>query len=111
MRRAWPVAVLLLLAFTGPAEAADGCLFLESGTTWTLDSHCTIDASIVLPDGVTLDGAHHTIIAIDPLEGTFRGGIIVAGGASASVTNTVISALLLANVCQEGNERLRGIYF
>jgi len=111
MRRAWPVAVLLLLAFTGPAEAAAGCVFLESGHTWTLDSDCTIDASIVLPDGVTLDGAQHTIIAVDPLDGAFRGGIIVAGGASASVTNTVISALMLTNVCQDGHERLRGIYF
>jgi hypothetical protein len=111
MRRVWPVAALLLLALTGPAEAADGCLFLESGNTWTLDSDCTIDASIVLPDGVTLDGAHHTIIAIDPANGAFRGGVIVNGGASASVTNTVISALMLTNVCQEGNDRLRGIYF
>src|SRR6188508_2928686 len=104
MRRGWPVAVLLLLAFTGSAEAANGCLFLESGNTWTLDSDCTIDTSIVLPDGVTLDGAHHTIVAIDPLDGTFRGGIIVSGGASASVTNVVVSALMLANECQEGNE-------
>jgi len=111
MRRWCPVAVLLLLALTDPAEAADGCLFVESGNTWTLDSDCTIDASIVLPDGVTLDGAHHTIIAVDPVNGAFRGGIVVSGGASASVTNTVITALMLTNVCEVGNDRLRGIYF
>jgi hypothetical protein len=112
MRRAWPVAVLLLLAVTGRADAAaEGCLFLESGNTWTLDSDCTVDGSLVVPDGVTLDGAQHTIIAIDPLNGAFRGGIIVSGGASATVVNTVITAVMLTNVCQEGHERLRGIYF
>jgi parallel beta-helix repeat protein len=113
MRRAWPVALLLLLASTGPAEAAEGCLFHLSadGLTWTLEADCTVDRSIVLPDGVTLDGAQHTITAIDPPEGPFRGAIIANGGMTASVTNTVISAVLLANICQEGGDRLRAIYF
>src|SRR4051812_8559912 len=111
MRRAWPV-VLLLLVLTGRAEAADQCLFrVSAGHLWTLDADCTVDASIVIPDGFTLDGAQHTIIAIDPPDGAFRGGVIVAGGASASVINTVISAVLLADVCQEGQDRLRGIFF
>ena len=111
MRRAWPVAVLMLLAVTGSARAADGCLFIESGHTWTLDADCTVDGSLVIPDGVTLDGAQHTIIAVDPRNGAFRGGIIVAGGRSANVTNTTIGALMLTNVCQDGNDRLRAIYF
>lgn len=111
MRRAWPVAVLMLLAVTGSARAADGCLFIEAGHTWTLDADCTVDGSLVIPDGVTLDGAQHTIIAVDPRNGAFRGGIIVAGGRSANVTNTTISALMLTNVCQDGNDRLRAIYF
>src|SRR6187551_844373 len=101
MRRAWPVAVLMLLTVTGSARAADGCLFIESGLTWTLDADCTVDGSLVIPDGVTLDGAQHTIMAVDPRNGAFRGGIIVAGGATANVTNTTISALMLANVCQD----------
>lgn len=111
MRRAWPVAVVMLLAFTGSARAADGCLFIESGHTWTLDADCTVDGSLVIPDGVTLDGAQHTIMAVDPRNGAFHGGIIVAGGSSATVTNTTITALMLANVCQDGNDRLRAIYF
>lgn len=111
MRHAWPLAVLMVLAFTGSARAADGCLFIESGHTWTLDADCTVDGSLVIPDGVTLDGAQHTITAVDPQNGTFRGGIVVAGGATATVTNTIISALMLANICQNGNDRLRAIYF
>jgi len=111
MRHAWPLAVLMVLAFTGSARAADGCLFIESGRTWTLDADCTVDGSLVIPDGVTLDGAQHTITAVDPQNGTFRGGIVVAGGATATVTNTIISALMLANICQNGNDRLRAIYF
>jgi hypothetical protein len=110
MRCAWPAA-LLLLVFTGNAEAADRCAFARFGTTWLLTADCTTDASIVIPDGVTLDGAHHTILAVDPVGGFFRGGILVNGGPTANVTNTVVSALLLADVCQNGNDRLRAIYF
>jgi hypothetical protein len=111
MRRAWPLA-LLLLSVTGRANAADGCLFRESADhTWTLEADCSVDASIVVPDGVTLDGAQHTIVAVDPPDGPFRGGVVVSGGASASVINTVITARMLSHVCQEGNDRLRAIYF
>lgn len=111
MPRAWPVALLLLVAVPDLAGAADGCSFQRTGTTWTLLSDCGTDSSIVIPDGVTLDGAQHTIMATDPADGFFRGGIIVAGGASATVTNTVISALKLADVCATGHDRLRAIYF
>jgi hypothetical protein len=111
MRRVWPVALLLLFVAPGLADAADRCSFTKVGSTWTLAADCATDASIVLPDGVTLDGAHHTIVAVDPADGLFRGGVIVAGGASAGVLNTVITALMLADVCQAQHERLRAIYF
>lgn len=112
MRRAWPVALLLLLSVTGRANAADGCLFQASANrTWTLEADCSVDASIVIPDGITLDGAQHTILAVDPPDGPFQGAVIVNGGASAGVINTVVSARMLSHVCQEGNDRLRAIYF
>ena len=112
MLRAWPVAVLLLLAVSRPATAEDGCVFqITNEHTWTLDADCTVDSPIVIPDGYTLDGAQHTITAIDPAGGYFRGGIIVNGGRTAAVTNTIITAVRLANVCQEGNDRLRAIHF
>lgn len=110
MRRAWLVA-LLLFAVPDLAGAADGCSFQRTGTTWTLVSDCATDSSIVLPDGVTLDGAQHTIMATDPSDGFFRGGVIVAGDASATVMNTVISAMKLADACATGHDRLRAIYF
>src|SRR4051812_26937340 len=112
MRRAWPLVLLLIFSATGRANAADGCIFRVSpDNIWTLDADCTVDASIVIPDGVTLDGAQHTIIAMDPPDGPFRGGILVNGGASASVINTVITAVMLSNVCRDGHDRLRAIYF
>jgi len=111
MRRAWLVA-LLLLGLTGRAHAADQCLFRETGDrTWTLEADCSVTASIVLPDGITLDGAQHTIVAVDPPTGSFRGAIIASAGSTANVINTVLSSAMLANVCREGNDRLRAIYF
>ena len=107
MCRAWPVAVLLLLVVPGVAGAGDGCSFERTGTTWTLVSDCTTDTSIVLPDNVTLDGAQYTIMATDPSDGSFRGGIIVARGASAAGTNTVIRAMKLADGWQTSHDRLR----
>jgi hypothetical protein len=111
MRRVWPVALLLLFGASNPADAADGCSFQETGSTWTLQADCATDSSIVVPDGVTLDGAYHTIVAVEPVDGVFRGGIIVAGGASATVINTVVTALRLPDVCEAGHARLRAIYF
>ena len=106
------MAVLLLVAIPRTATAATGCMFqVTDEHTWRLETDCTVDGPIVLPDGFTLDGANHTITAIDPDGGYFRGGIIVNGGRTANVTNTIISAVRLANVCQEGNDRLRGIHF
>ena len=111
MRRAWPLALLLLLVAPAGAGAAEGCSFIKAGSTWTLAADCATDTSIVLPDGIILDGAHHTIVAVDPAGALFRGGIIVASGASGSVINTVITALMLEDACQVLHDRLRAIYF
>jgi hypothetical protein len=114
MRRGWPVALLLwLFAGIGHADAADGCTFAmsDSAQRWTLTADCVTDEAIVVPDGVTLDGGHHTILAIDPEGGTFRGGIITTSGTTATVIDTVLSALRLTDVCQTGSDRLRAIYF
>ena len=111
MRRVWPVGLLLLFGVPTRAAAADGCSFQQTASTWTLQADCATESSIVLPDGVTLDGAHHTILAVNPADGIFRGGIIVAGGASATVINTVVTALMLPDECEVGHARLRAIYF
>lgn len=104
-------ACLLLTLVCSAAEAANTCTFTIADATMRLVSDCTTDAPIVVPDGVTFDGDHHTLIAIDPPDDTFRGAIITSSGATASVINTNLSAVALADTCRAGAERLRGIYF
>jgi parallel beta-helix repeat protein len=110
MRRAWPLW-LLLVVVPGSVDAADRCSFVQTGSTWTLGADCGTDRSIAIPDGVTLDGNHHTIVVADPANGFFRGGVIVNAGTSANVINLQITAAALADLCQAGNDRLRAIYF
>lgn len=77
----------------------------------TLDADCTTSTSITVPDGFTLDGNHHTITAIDPAGGHFVGGVVSSGGATMYVTQLGVSASGLANACDAGANRLRGIIF
>jgi parallel beta-helix repeat protein len=107
MRRV--LLALAVVAFAGEAEAATDCVFDVSGKTMRLFADCRTDASITIPDGMTLDGAHHTISAVDPPGGHFTGGILVNGGRTASVIDTRIIAQSLANVCDAADGRLRGI--
>jgi hypothetical protein len=110
MRRA--ALVILLLAGPTASEAQQSsCRFTQSGAVWVLNDDCVTYASITIPDGMTLDGNQHTIFAVDPPDMTFQGGIVVARGGTASIINTTITAILLANKCQAGTSRLRGIYF
>lgn len=87
------------------------CSFTVTGTTMTLDGDCETDETIFVPDGFTLDGAGHTITAVDPEGGHFLGGVIKNGGATAYVTNVTVTASGLADVCDPGDARLRGILF
>ena len=76
----------------------------------TLVADCTTDESILIPNGFTLNGANHTITAVDPpAPGHFLGAIVRNGGASASVINLTVTASGLADVCDGGDTRLRGI--
>ena len=87
------------------------CTFTVSGTMMTLDGDCTTDETILIPDGMTLDGDNHTITAVDPTGGHFTGAIIQNDGTTASVKNVVLTTDSLANVCDAGSDRLRGIMF
>lgn len=100
---------LCVLAIAATAEAANDCIFDVSGTTMRLAADCRTDASIVIPSGMTLDGGHHTITAVDPPGGHFTGAVVVNGGRTASVINTRLTAQSLANICDAGDGRLRGI--
>ncbi|MBI5282609.1 MAG: right-handed parallel beta-helix repeat-containing protein [Candidatus Solibacter usitatus] len=105
------LAAALVLMMPGFGLAATDCTFTISRTTMTLNSDCNTDASIIVPNGFTLDGAGHTITAKDPAGGHFVGGVIQNGGASANVTHLTIATSGLANVCDAGGNRLRGILF
>jgi parallel beta-helix repeat protein len=107
MRRV--LLALAVLAVAGTAEAAHDCIFEANGKTLRLAADCRTDASLPIPDGVTLDGANHTISAVDPPGGHFTGAILVNAGRTASVVNVRLMAQSLANVCDAGDGRLRGI--
>jgi hypothetical protein len=77
----------------------------------TLNSDCTTTISIIVPNGVTFDGAGHTITAVDPVGSHFMGGVIQNGGPTANVTNVKITTSGLADICDAGPDRLRGILF
>lgn len=104
-------AASVVAVVVGPVQAATTCTFTTIGTTMTLDASCTTDSSIVVPDGFTLDGAGFTITAVDPPGGHFTGAIVTNGGDEAYVMNLTLTASGLANVCDSGAARLRGIMF
>lgn len=111
---AFTISVIGGDATTFDFEPYLACSFTTSGTTMTLDADCTTDATILIPDGFTLDGAGHTITAIDPAGGHFLGGVVKNQGATAHVTNLEITTDGLANVCDGSgtpDNRLRGIFF
>ncbi|HEV8714492.1 MAG TPA: right-handed parallel beta-helix repeat-containing protein [Candidatus Binatia bacterium] len=105
------MAVSLGLAGGSTALATTTCTFTTAGTTRTLDSDCTTDETITIPDGFTLEGGGHTITATDPPGGHFQGAVVANGGATANVRNLTITTAALANVCDDGAARLRGILF
>ncbi|MBN1121560.1 MAG: right-handed parallel beta-helix repeat-containing protein [Anaerolineae bacterium] len=103
--------LLLLMVLVPAVSAANTCTFNEKGATWRLDSDCTTDETILIPDGITLDGVNHEITAVDPSGGHFVGAVVQNEGSTAYVTRLHINTADLANVCDSGDDRLRGIMF
>jgi hypothetical protein len=96
---------------TKPAHAVTTCAFTTASKTMKLNGDCTTDASIIVPNGFTLDGAGFTVTGVDPPAGHFVGGVIQNGGATASVTNLRVTVSGLDDICDPGAARLRGILF
>jgi parallel beta-helix repeat protein len=105
------VAAGLMVFGAGPAGAATNCAFTTKGATMTLTASCNTDETIVIPNGMTLDGKNRTITATDPASGHFVGAVVRNGGAVANVKNLVIDGNFTVNACDAGNDRLRGIMF
>jgi parallel beta-helix repeat protein len=105
------VVVATALAMPHPATASSHCVFATAGMTMTLTADCTTSTTITIPNGFTLDGAGRTITAVDPVGGSFKGAVVRNAGAVAHVRNLTVAASGLANVCDGGADRLRGIMF
>ena len=86
-----------------------GCQFSTSGTTMTLLEDCVTDHTIHIPNGWTLDGDGHWITGVDPDGSHFVGAVVANGGAVAHVTDLIVTVDGLADVCDDGVNRLRGI--
>ena len=110
MRRQFLFLVVFLAVFSAVATAAN-CTFATKGSTLTLQADCTTNASLIVPQGMKMDLGGHTITAVDPSGDHFRGGVVRNGGSQASVTNGTIQASGLADVCDDGADRLRGVLF
>lgn len=104
-------ALVLAGTIAVPTTATTTCTFTTVGATMTLDGNCTTDGTILVPNGFTLDGGGYTITAVDPAGGHFLGAVVKNGGTSAHVRNLTVTASGLANVCDGGADRLRGIMF
>ena len=91
--------------------AGDGCEFETTDKTMTLQADCTIDQTITVPEGYTLDGDGHTITAVDPDNGHFVGAVLtnVKGASTIRITDVTVTSSGLSNVCDSGGDRLRGI--
>lgn len=101
----------VLLVLPQSAHAATTCDFTTVGNVLTLNGDCTTDSTILIPDGMTLNGNDYTITAVDPSGNHFRGGVVKNGGPTASVMNVTIDTDNLVNACDGGDDRLRGILF
>ena len=95
-----------------PAHAETDCVFITHGQTMRLEASCSTDATLSVPNGMTLEGAGKTITARDPAGGHFVGAVIANTGAVAHVRNLIIDTEGLRNVCDPSmpvDLRLRGI--
>ncbi len=91
--------------------SANTCVFDTSGTLMTLQGDCVTGATLLIPDGFTMDLGGHTVVAVDPAGDTFKGAVIRNGGVWAAVRNGTVTTAGLANTCKAGDDRLRGVMF
>jgi Putative Ig domain len=105
------------LSVTGGVAAASSdpdvvtaCPGTLSGTTFTLTTDCDTTMQLSVPDGMTVDGAGHTITAHDPGPGVpFSGGVLANAGTSMNIEDLTIEGTGFAAIC--GGETQAGIFF
>ncbi|MBI4528654.1 MAG: hypothetical protein HY695_33070 [Deltaproteobacteria bacterium] len=101
----------IALSLVPATQAATNCSFTTVDMIMVLDSDCTTDATIFIPNEWTLNGNDFTITAVDPAGGHFTGAVVANGGPVANVEHLSITTSALGNVCDAGANRLRGIMF
>jgi hypothetical protein len=89
----WAGFLPVVLAGGGVAAAMAGdpsvetCPGTLSGTTFTLTANCATTSPLTVPNGVTVNGAGHTITATDPSPGvSFIGAVLTNDPAGHSMT-------------------------
>ncbi|WP_426749628.1 right-handed parallel beta-helix repeat-containing protein [Myxococcus sp. Y35] len=97
--------------FQDPTCGFIPCPVSVAGNVLTLVGSCATFSTMFIPEGYTLDGAGHSIIAIDGPTTHFVGPIARNCGTSASYRNLRLMMLGLASVCDVGDDMLTGIVF
>ncbi len=105
------VAGGLVIVEAGPAAAATCALPAPVGGVITLTADCDTTIPLVIPDGVTLDGAGHTITAHDPVGGFFSGAVVTNAGTSMIIQNLTIVGSFPTAAPGCGRGILEGIRF
>ncbi|HYH95152.1 right-handed parallel beta-helix repeat-containing protein [Hyalangium sp.] len=97
--------------WSGPACGPPPCQVRLEPLLVTQQEDCTTATPVFIPDGYTLHGTGHSLVAVDPVGGTFAGAILRNRGVTAHVRSLRVRAqgLLKDGPCDAGDDRLRGI--
>jgi Putative Ig domain len=109
-------AVVASVTFSGRANATVNggdislvCAGTTSGTTFTLSANCDTTAPLTVPDGVTVNGAGHTITAHDSGTAHFSGAVLTNAGTTMNTEDLTIQGTGFAVDCTVGS--LMGIFY
>ena len=93
-------SVVLPSSGAGAAPITTGCAGTTDGTTFTLTADCDTTAPLTVPDGLTVDGAGHTITAHDASPAAlFKGAVVTNEGPSMHLRNLTIRGTGFAVDC------------
>jgi hypothetical protein len=104
----------VVLAANGAAAATGdpsitSCPGTTSGLTFTLTANCDTTARLTVANGMTVNGAGHTITAHDPPGGNFSGAVLTNAGSTMNIENLTIQGTGFATDC--ASLILTGIFF
>jgi len=99
------------VTWNGPVCEHPPCDFTLEQQTLTARADCVTATPVFIPDAHLMDGAGHTLTAVDPTGGHFTGGILRNRGPRADISRLKLRArgLLKSGPCDTVSFRLRGI--